>query len=99
MLDDFGNIMMKEWLRQKSLTFDNINRVDRLTYVGIRGMVALEFQPIHHKLNNDYNGIKSSKSIIKEVVDVVLFWPKIAIELDISSSIVSIIRKNLRTYL
>jgi len=99
MLDDFGNIMMKEWLRQKSLTFDNINRVDRLTYAGIRGMVALEFQPIHHKLINYYNGIKNPKSIIVEIVDAVLFWPKIAIELDISSSIVSIIRKNLRTYL
>jgi len=99
MPDDFGKIMMKEWLRQKSLTFDNINPVDRLTYVGIRGMGALEFQPINHKLNNDYNGIKNSKSIIEEVVDAVSFWPEIAIELDTSSSIISIIGMNLRTYL
>ncbi len=38
MPDDFGNMMMKEWLRQKNLSINNINPVDRLTYVGKRGM-------------------------------------------------------------
>jgi len=55
MPDDFGNIMMKEWLRQKSLTYDNINPVDRLTYVGIRGMGALEYKPINHNSSNDFS--------------------------------------------
>jgi serine/threonine-protein kinase HipA len=54
MPDDFGNIMMKEWLRQKQLSFDNINPVERLTYVGKRGMGALEYEPIRHKENNKY---------------------------------------------
>ena len=54
MPDDFGNIMMKEWLKQKNISIDNINPVDRLTYVGKRGMGALEYEPINYKDNN-YN--------------------------------------------
>ena len=40
MPDDFGNVMMKEWLKQRELLIDDINPVDRLTYVGKRGMGA-----------------------------------------------------------
>lgn len=55
MPDDFGNIMMKEWLKQKQISIDDINPVERLTYVGKRGMGALEYYPINHKENNSYN--------------------------------------------
>jgi serine/threonine-protein kinase HipA len=47
--DDFGNVMMKEWLKQKKLSIDTINPVERLTYVGKRGMGALEFIPSNHR--------------------------------------------------
>ena len=49
MPDDFGNIMMKEWLKQRELSMDDINPVDRLTYVGKRGMGALEYIPANHR--------------------------------------------------
>ncbi len=55
MPDAFGNIMMKEWLKQKNLSINDINPVDRLTYVGKRGMGALEYKPIRHKEQNEYN--------------------------------------------
>jgi len=55
MPDDFGNMMMKEWLRLKNLSINDINPVDRLTYVGKRGMGALEYEPINHKENSNYN--------------------------------------------
>lgn len=55
MPDDFGNVMMKEWLKQKSLKYDDINPVDRLTYVGKRGMGALEYQPINHNSSNNFS--------------------------------------------
>lgn len=55
MPDDFGNLMMKEWLKQKKLSIDNINPVDRLTYIGRRGMGALEYEPINYKENNNDN--------------------------------------------
>ena len=53
MPDDFGNVMMKEWLKQRDLFFDDINPVDRLTYVGKRGMGALEYIPVNHRENDD----------------------------------------------
>jgi serine/threonine-protein kinase HipA len=59
MPDDFGNTMMKEWLKQKNISIDDINPVDRLTYVGKRGMGALEYEPINHNENNNYNVIVS----------------------------------------
>lgn len=52
MPDDFGNIMMKEWLKQRKLSIDEINPVDRLTYVGKRGMGALEYLPANHREND-----------------------------------------------
>jgi len=53
MPDDFGNIMMKEWLEQRGLSFNDINPVDRLTYVGKRGMGALEYIPANHREEDD----------------------------------------------
>ncbi len=55
MPDTFGNMMMKEWLKQKKISISDINPVDRLTYVGKRGMGALEYKPINHKEQNEYN--------------------------------------------
>jgi len=55
MPDDFGNIMLKEWLKQRKLSIDKINPVDRLTYVGSRGMGALEYEPADNEENNNYN--------------------------------------------
>lgn len=55
MPDDFGNTMMKEWLKQKNISISDINPVDKLTYVGSRGMGALEYEPFNHTRNNNYN--------------------------------------------
>ena len=76
MPDDFGNVMMKEWLKQRKLSFDDINPVDRLTYVGKRGMGALEYIPANHRENDDsnveiseiYNVAKSALRSKKETV-------------------------------
>lgn len=54
MPDDFGNIMMKEWLRYRQLTYDDINPVERLTYIGKRGMGALEYEPAGYTGASDY---------------------------------------------
>lgn len=64
MPDDFGNVMMKEWLKQRGLSIDDINPVDRLTYVGKRGMGALEYIPANHR--EDDNGLVD----ISEIYDV-----------------------------
>ena len=69
MPDDFGNTMMKEWLRQNNLIYGDINPVDRLTYVGQRGMGALEFFPVNHKSDSNYNvNVSELLEVAKEVL-------------------------------
>jgi len=70
MPDDFGNVMMKEWLKQRNIIYDTINPVDRLSYIGIRGMGALEFRPINHKENINYQiNISELLEVAKKVLD------------------------------
>ncbi len=70
MPDDFGNMMMKEWLRQKNLSINDINPVDRLTYIGKRGMGALEYKPINHKENTNYNiNVSELLEVAKKVLE------------------------------
>jgi len=70
MPDDFGNEMMKEWLRQRQLTYDSINPVERLTYIGNRGMGALEYRPANHKTENNYKvDVSNLVEIAKRVLE------------------------------
>jgi serine/threonine-protein kinase HipA len=55
MPDDFGNAMMKAWLQQRNLSIENINPVERLTYLGKRGMGALEYEPIRHSMDKAFD--------------------------------------------
>lgn len=41
--DAFGNIVFKEWLEQMDMDQSELNPVERLRYVGIRGVGALEY--------------------------------------------------------
>jgi serine/threonine-protein kinase HipA len=68
--DDFGNAMMKAWLRQRDLSIDDINPVDRLTYVGKRGMGALEYSPINHKEKSNYKvDVEELLEVAKRVLE------------------------------
>jgi serine/threonine-protein kinase HipA len=44
--DRFGNTLIDAWLASGGRTSESFNSVDRLCYVGTRGMGALEFHPI-----------------------------------------------------
>ncbi len=70
MPDDFGNAMMKEWMKLKNLSIDDINPVERLTYVGKRGMGALEYFPANHRESDD-NTIEVSEiyNVAKRVLE------------------------------
>ncbi|MCD6544547.1 MAG: type II toxin-antitoxin system HipA family toxin [Flavobacteriaceae bacterium] len=70
MPDDFGNAMMKEWLKQRNIAISDINPVDRLTYVGLRGMGALQYEPFNHKENNDNNiDVSELLQVAKKVLE------------------------------
>lgn len=45
MPDHWGNLVFKEWAKQKGIPSKDINVLDRLAYIGRRGMGALEFAP------------------------------------------------------
>lgn len=43
--DRFGNALIDQWLATQGRTPDSFNAVERLCYIGARGMGALEFKP------------------------------------------------------
>ena len=43
--DTFGNQIINEWFASRGLSGEEITPLDRLCYVGKRGMGALEFEP------------------------------------------------------
>jgi serine/threonine-protein kinase HipA len=43
--DKFGNLLIDEWLVRSGRTPDSFSPVERLCYIGSRGMGALEFRP------------------------------------------------------
>lgn len=46
--DDYGNQIIDEWFASRGRTAGEITPVDRLCYVGRRGMGALEYEPADH---------------------------------------------------
>lgn len=44
--DKFGNSLIDQWLAEQGRRADSFNPVERLMYVGSRGMGALEFNPV-----------------------------------------------------
>lgn len=44
--DDFGNALIGAWLARQGVSTSQITSLDRLAYMGKRGMGALEFKPV-----------------------------------------------------
>ena len=44
--DDFGNALIDAWMAKQGVKTGSINALDRLAYMGKRGMGALEFHPM-----------------------------------------------------
>ncbi|MDR1161469.1 MAG: type II toxin-antitoxin system HipA family toxin [Tannerellaceae bacterium] len=45
--DDYGNKILDEWFAGKGMSLSTLTPLDRLCYVGKRGMGALEYEPAH----------------------------------------------------
>lgn len=43
--EKYGNSLMQEWLRRQNIKFEDLNPIEKLCYVGKRGMGALEYEP------------------------------------------------------
>ena len=49
--DKFGNRLIEEWLARKGRTAQSMNPIEKLCYIGSRGMGALEFKPAIARYN------------------------------------------------
>jgi serine/threonine-protein kinase HipA len=61
--DKYGNAMIDAWLARKGRSPESFNPVERLCYLGDRGMGALEFEPVTHQ--------RASKDIRLDVAELV----------------------------
>jgi serine/threonine-protein kinase HipA len=67
--DTFGNQIINEWFASKGLSEEEITPLDRLCYVGKRGMGALEFEP-----SSPINGMNESSVLhIEELTELAKF--------------------------
>ncbi|MGL6269800.1 MAG: type II toxin-antitoxin system HipA family toxin [Chitinophagaceae bacterium] len=50
--DKYGNSLINAWLSRNGRPADSMNPVERLCFIGKRGMGAIEFEPVLPKTNN-----------------------------------------------
>jgi len=53
--DDFGNKMFLQWLFRNNISQNALNPLEKLCYVGKRGMGALEYEPAFEQKHKDSN--------------------------------------------
>jgi len=68
--DVFGNLIFKEWLEFTHKNAVDISPLEQLTYVGRRGIGALEFVPSKTIDSNIDINIDEITSVVKKVLDV-----------------------------
>ncbi|MDM1373163.1 type II toxin-antitoxin system HipA family toxin [Myroides marinus] len=68
--DMFGNIVFKEWLEANNKEMSSISPLEQLTYVGCRGMGALEYMPVKEVGNVDTIDIQEITDVVKKVMDL-----------------------------
>lgn len=61
--DDFGNSLIDAWMAKRGVNRSSITSLDRLAYMGKRGMGALEFKPARTKLSTSSVAIDLSKLV------------------------------------
>lgn len=69
--DKFGNQIIDAWLAQQGKNSQDFTSVDRLCYIGKRGMGALEFEPVNNVSKENSNKIEIEELVkfAKEVLD------------------------------
>jgi len=61
--DSFGNKLIENWLAKQGKSIDEFTAIDRLCYIGKRGMGALEYKPASNDLSDDNEAINVSKMV------------------------------------
>ncbi|MBU8882335.1 type II toxin-antitoxin system HipA family toxin [Kaistella sp. DKR-2] len=68
--DYFGNIVFKEWLEATQKNPAAISPLEQLTYVGERGMGALEFMPAKALISDSSIDVQAITEVVKKVLDI-----------------------------
>ena len=63
--DKFGNALIDAWMAQRGVDKDRVTALDRLGYMGKRGLGALEFHPVRGSSTESQTVIQLSK-LVKE---------------------------------
>lgn len=61
--DKFGNAIIDAWLASQGKTAVDFHPVERLCYMGSRGMGALEFEPATHDVSDSTNVVEVAKLV------------------------------------
>ena len=61
--DDFGNALIDAWMANKGIAKDAITPLDRLAYMGKRGMGAMEFRPARGPNVTSHTAIKLGRLV------------------------------------
>ena len=61
--DDFGNALIDAWMASKGIAKETITPLDRLAYMGKRGIGALEFRPVRGPNATSHTAIKLGKLV------------------------------------
>ncbi len=63
--DKYGNQLLEKWLAQNGRPSNSMNPVEKLCFIGARGMGALEFEPAQFKAGKNTFSIE-----VKSLVDI-----------------------------
>jgi serine/threonine-protein kinase HipA len=61
--DDFGNALIDAWMAQRGIEKESVTVLDRLAYMGKRGMGALEFRPARGSHNESSEPIEMQELV------------------------------------
>ena len=61
--DTYGNALINDWLRQQGRSPEDFSPVERLCYIGNRGMGALEFRPAIRERNSQPERVEVEKLV------------------------------------
>lgn len=68
--DYFGNIVFKEWLEATQKNLAAVSPLEQLTYVGERGMGALEFMPAKDLISDSSIDVEAITEVVRKVLDI-----------------------------
>src|SRR4051812_14381529 len=61
--DTYGNALINDWLRQQGRSPEDFSPLERLCYIGNRGMGALEFRPALRKGNSKSEHVEVARLV------------------------------------